>query len=336
MWLRGFNVSQKKSLRVFYSWQSSRDATVNRYFIKDAIQLAAKNLEKDISLSESILVDHDTKGVSGTPDITSTIFSKIDNADIFIADLTFVDDHKNFNPNVLIELGYALSSLGSDRVILVMNDHFGSATEESMPFNLRHKRFPISYTLAVKSDKPKVKPLLVKDLQQALKPLLTPRVAEVINITACPSLKEIFDFILTTDSKQNWHRHNSGFIDTIINKQNPNLRLEIDYNNGVQNQNYVEGWANRHPNSNATSYWLDLYYGNTLIDRFIVVSVDGGRATLPQPDISSDCSGVGNTVSRFSYKLAQLFDNLSALDQYLQRSGLSVGDYDYPRIGGYP
>jgi len=46
---------------------------------------------------------------------------------------------------VLIELGYALKSLGPRRVILVQNTAFG--TPEELPFDLRHKRV-LTYTSA--------------------------------------------------------------------------------------------------------------------------------------------------------------------------------------------
>ena len=80
-------------------------------------------------------LDHDTSGRPGTPSITETIFSKIEqSADLFLM-LTFVAVRRTVataqgeearNPNVLAELGYAAAKLGWDRVILVMNKHYGS------------------------------------------------------------------------------------------------------------------------------------------------------------------------------------------------------------------
>ena len=71
----------------------------------------------------------------GYPSITETIFSKIEQSEVFVADVTFVGEtdrrdgtkaKKLSNPNVLAELGYAAAKLGWDRVILVMNKHYGS------------------------------------------------------------------------------------------------------------------------------------------------------------------------------------------------------------------
>jgi hypothetical protein len=53
------------------------------------------------------------------------------------------------NPNVLIELGYAAALLGWDRVVLVLNKHYGSP--ERLPFDLKFRRFPITYTLGPQS-----------------------------------------------------------------------------------------------------------------------------------------------------------------------------------------
>src|SRR5262249_21955422 len=47
--------------------------------------------------------------------------------------------------NVLLELGYAASRIGWQRVICVMNEHLGKRAE--LPFDVRNRRFPISYTV---------------------------------------------------------------------------------------------------------------------------------------------------------------------------------------------
>ena len=71
------------------------------------------------------MLDRDTPGVPGAPAITDTIFSKIAVADVFIADVTITNPdtllRKTANPNVLVELGFAISTLGWDRILLVQN-----------------------------------------------------------------------------------------------------------------------------------------------------------------------------------------------------------------------
>jgi hypothetical protein len=80
--------------------------------------------------------------VTGSPDITETIFSKIAQSDLFIGDVSIInssfDGRKTPNPNVLIELGYAANILGWERVICIYNTEYGSF--EDLPFDLRQKR----------------------------------------------------------------------------------------------------------------------------------------------------------------------------------------------------
>jgi len=79
-----------------------------------------------------------------------TIFSKIRSCDIFIWDATFVSSRPkpSPNPNVLIELGYAISIVGHGRIIGIMNTNRSKKVED-FPFDLRHRRWPISYNLGL-------------------------------------------------------------------------------------------------------------------------------------------------------------------------------------------
>jgi hypothetical protein len=140
---------------VFYSWQGDRYTSICRNFIERALAAAAERLRADIEVEEAVRegleVDKDTKGVPGSPPIFETIMSKIAAASVFVPDLTFVglraDGRPISNPNVLIEYGCALLGPGELRIIAVMNDAFGTPSSENMPFNLGHRRFPITYTL---------------------------------------------------------------------------------------------------------------------------------------------------------------------------------------------
>lgn len=153
---------------IFYAWQSDTDNKGNRYFIRDAIKDALKRLRRDESVEECPRLDHDTKGVPGTPSISDSIFEKIEKAAIFIGDVSFVATGKSKkcpNPNVMIELGYALRALTDARVLLVMNSALGEP--EELPFDLRHRRFPIEYSLdpgMTDAEADSVQERLVKDL----------------------------------------------------------------------------------------------------------------------------------------------------------------------------
>ena len=141
---------------IFYSWQSDRPTGVCRNFIERALQSAIDRLRADVeiepSLREDLELDKDTKNTPGSPAIFDTIMAKIATASVFIPDLTFVGQRENerlvSNPNVLIEYGCALRKPGPGRIIAVMNEAYGKPTGSDMPFNLAHRRFPISNALA--------------------------------------------------------------------------------------------------------------------------------------------------------------------------------------------
>lgn len=140
---------------VFFSWQSDR-GTAEQALIERALNDAIQRIVCDATIEravreEGIELDQDTKGMGGAPPIVDTIFSKIDRAAIFVADLTFVSKRANDrpapNPNVLIEYGWALKSRTYNRLIPVMNTYYGEPTPQDMPFDMRHLKFPIQFRL---------------------------------------------------------------------------------------------------------------------------------------------------------------------------------------------
>jgi hypothetical protein len=165
-------------LKIFYSWQSDLDSKFNRNFIKDCLEKAIKLLHQEFDIKDAIRIDHDTKGVGGTPDITNTILEKIEGSDLFIGDLTFIIKTQNNrfcpNPNVLIELGYALKCLGDGRLINVMNTAYGKP-DNNLPFDLAHKRWPIQYELNEENlnKKTEVVKALVASFKAALFPFIS-------------------------------------------------------------------------------------------------------------------------------------------------------------------
>jgi len=134
-------------IRLFYSWQSDIESALCRRFIASALDAAADRLKTERGID--LVIDSDTTGVSGTPKITDTILKRIDACDIFLTDMTFVGatakGKRLPNPNIMAEYGYAISTMESERILLVMNTHFGPP--EALPFDLRHMRFPTRYKL---------------------------------------------------------------------------------------------------------------------------------------------------------------------------------------------
>lgn len=154
---------------VFYSWQSDSPGGINRWLIRDALKAAIDQL--GIKGEQALRLDHDTKDEAGTPDIPYVVCEKISSSAIMVADVTLVgatSEGKGLpNPNVMVELGYGAHCLGWERIILVMNAHFGSP--EGLPFDLRHRRFPICYKLPPDKDgKADVKKQLIEELRGAI------------------------------------------------------------------------------------------------------------------------------------------------------------------------
>lgn len=147
-----------REIRIFYSWQSDLPGGNTRNLIQDSIKDAVRLLRDTVAIE----ADRDTKGEFGAPDIVQTIFSKIDECDIFIADVSAVCEYSPLdkdgkptneiklapNPNVLIELGYAAHVIGWENIILVINTDYGSPKQ--MPFDIEHHRLT-PYSLKEKS-----------------------------------------------------------------------------------------------------------------------------------------------------------------------------------------
>jgi len=172
------------SLTIFYSWQSDTPKAVNRNFIEDALEKAIKKLHATLTVEEALRdekleLDKDTKGVPGIPPIADVIFDKISQCAIFVPDITFVgrteDGRRISNPNVLIEYGWALKVVTHSRMIPVMNTFYGEPNAETLPFDMRHLRHPITYRLdenAAPEEKAQTKEQLTSDLIEAIRLIL--------------------------------------------------------------------------------------------------------------------------------------------------------------------
>ena len=129
-----------RKFKIFYSWQSDLPKNKTRNFICECIDEAIELAEE----SEMIEAERDeaTKDTTGSPNIVTTLFSKIDECDLFVADVSscFTSDtdplKKSPNPNVLVELGYAVKVLSWEHVICLCNTDFGS----EYPFDIAHNR----------------------------------------------------------------------------------------------------------------------------------------------------------------------------------------------------
>lgn len=130
---------------VFYAWQSDTPARANRDLIRDAAEAACERITSDVSYDWELTLDSDTRGVAGMCDIPNTILEKIEQCDIFLADLTFVGEsisadgnrQKMPNCNVVFELGYAAKYHGFSSLVGVVNEAFGE--NEGQIFDIKRR-----------------------------------------------------------------------------------------------------------------------------------------------------------------------------------------------------
>ncbi len=163
----------EKARRVFWSWQSDLPNKTNRSLIQDALSRAVRNISKDAAAELEPVIDRDTVGRTGSPHISETIFEKIASADAFVADVTIVGRaarRPTPNPNVLVELGYALAALGQERVVQVANAACGKI--ELLPFDIRSRRV-LAYALKTDEEPASARTALVGMLEQELRVLLS-------------------------------------------------------------------------------------------------------------------------------------------------------------------
>lgn len=165
--------------KVFFSWRTrpnGDDFTGRVYKLISELEDETKNNYDPIKLVDS------GSGNLGSGEIPENLWKNLSASDIFIADLTrdreqcgSSDRLKPCNENVLFETGAATALLGSQRVILIVDQ----GTSEKMPFDLR-SRLHFVYTpekgieelknriLQIVENDPE-KPVLVVDEQRILR-----------------------------------------------------------------------------------------------------------------------------------------------------------------------
>jgi hypothetical protein len=84
-------------------------------------------------------------------------------------------------------------------------------------------------------------------------------------------------------------------------------------------------WANKFPEPRASSHYVDIFYNTILLERFLYVDVDGGRAMLPLVE-----SLKTKSITYFKYVcLIQLLNQIrfgsgSQYASYFKRAGLEI------------
>ena len=162
-------------MNVFYSWQADTPNAIGRSFIRQALDDAVKTLTETLDLEEADrpTIDQDTQGVMGSPVIAETIYEKIRDSQVVVADVTLTcatpEGKKLINSNVAYELGYAHGHHGHGVILSVMNTHYGPPND--LPFDLQHRRWPVQFEIAPdaeKTDRREVRKALAKEFARIL------------------------------------------------------------------------------------------------------------------------------------------------------------------------
>ena len=181
---------------IFYSWQSDTKSAWNKSFIESCLQEAVVKIAQRTGFENGIIVQRDTTGAAGTPPIPDTIFDRIDRCAVFVGDVSFVGralgdtqaeqpepaETQMFpNANVILELGYAVKTIGWERVICVMNTAYGKPDDHIFHF-LQH-RFPATYLLKEQAQEDSARRKLVEKLSEYVEIALRERHAAATRTT---------------------------------------------------------------------------------------------------------------------------------------------------------
>lgn len=202
--------------KIFYSWQSDLDTNSTRSFIKECIDEAI-DLASEAEAIEAVR-DEATLNVTGSPNIVTTLFSKIDECNLFIADVSSCYSASNNegksspNPNVMLELGYAVKTIGWDRIICICNSGYG----DNLPFDIAQNRItPYSFTdkYSRREEKHRIAHIIFKNIRD-LKDKTAPGVGSSPFILGSYDMeeKEVRGQLVPVDFKETYYAANTEII----------------------------------------------------------------------------------------------------------------------------
>jgi Predicted nucleotide-binding protein containing TIR-like domain len=172
---------------IFYSWQSDLPKKTNANLIRKAIRSSSSNVESIFENNDVCVVHEEaTRDTPGSPNIPLTILKKIEKSDIFICDITTINKdsikRKMPNPNVVFELGYAVSILGWNRVIMLFNLHYGTFPND-LPFDFGEHRVS-KYNFSLESKQSDDIPLQ-KTLSEAIELIVKTNPEKKVDLLRC-------------------------------------------------------------------------------------------------------------------------------------------------------
>jgi hypothetical protein len=133
--------------------------------------------EKHAAEGIRVVIDEATRDVPGSPNIPQTIFDKIRAADAFVGDISTINtSHLEGqracpNPNVMVELGYAIAQIGWGRIIMLFNKAHGLFPTD-VPFDIdRHRLSDYDFSIPLVEDHKTTNKERKRSLAELKKPL---------------------------------------------------------------------------------------------------------------------------------------------------------------------
>ena len=179
-------------LIVFFSWEMETDGQGfnNKKFLICCINKALKAIQGKGDLRNvTFEFQEGLSGIGGAADVADIMMQRVKDCDIFIGDMTVVQRLGKFakcemnhnrtfvrltpNANVLMEYAVALNKNDDfwKQSVILMNTVNGDVNnnENLIPFDVRKRRFPITFTYTGEDDIKKAEKNLVETLKDALR-----------------------------------------------------------------------------------------------------------------------------------------------------------------------
>lgn len=154
--------------------------------------------------------------------------------------------------------------------------------------------------------------------------LALPSIAEYVVPNRKPirdmSSRELIEFLGGT-STEHWRRFETNWAWEAYLDEDPRLRLTCRYDDyGKHCDNFAEEWATKVSHDPVQSYYYDFVYDRALIERFILVAVDGNRALIPLPK-----SRAVLKITQLQYVIGEIANKKTEdFVDYLGRTGVQV------------
>ncbi|MEE8187157.1 MAG: hypothetical protein V3T99_05810 [Nitrososphaerales archaeon] len=134
-------------------------------------------------------------------------------------------------------------------------------------------------------------------------------------------IEEINSRIIKSDPKSDWTYVTKGAVTVHYFRNDVNLRFEMTYEGeDVQAEDFKADWVEKLASTRkAKGYFYNLYYGSSLIHRFMLVSVGEPSVQMPEYD------PLDLSIKPLDYRVAQIMnDDLKILDTYINMADLKL------------